>query len=487
MPLCVSCIHGWLELPWPPLGRRALPLLHGEEMLRRLLLHAAACRTAALQRWALLLAAAHATAPTSGNEGGSPGCTLAALDLRYHDRPIALVPPYRSYIFEYSATMDFSMYAYFVRARPDTGCEADGVPPVAEPVEIGGTSTLTVYARSEETQETQAYVVTVSRLLGSETDLSLFRVEGGTMSPVFDPTVRSYEVKLGLGYDEIRVVYRLRDNEQRIRGTAEEEVPEGGWATTAPPEPRGGGNGTRANGTNASLAGGDRARARRLADGLVEVARPRRLDDLPGEVQHSEESVSFMLDVGFSRPVTLTVQCADATQANIGAYSLLVRRPSCTPEKPYFNPAKRACVNFCPSGFYKSSGMSRCAQCNTNCEECERLEACQMCTARTPDFEYLVQPDGSCQAFGNHIFQKYRWWCTGLGVCLLFLLLIGCAGICQACFASEPTRNKFSMYSDSDEETKPVLGPGRRGRGQEGATPAAASQQRAVGGRLGRY
>lgn len=391
--------------------------------------------------FALVLAAA----PAWANGNGS-GCTLRDLYLRYNDRPIALEPAYSPYIFEYSATMDFSMDAYFVSARPDTGCDVDGTPPVAVRVDIGGNSTLRIYARSAETQEIQAYLITVWRLLGSETDLSLLRVEGGTMSPIFDPLVRSYEVKLGLDFDEIMLVYRLRDSEQRMHGAAEEEVPMSGFTTTPLPDTQ---------------------------------AAPRKLES-PGEVQHSEESLNFMLDVGFTRPITLTVQCADATQANIGAYRLVVHRAVCSRESPYFDASKRMCVNFCPSGFYKSIDMSRCAKCNTNCEECASLESCRMCKADTVDYEYLVEPDGSCKAFANHVFKKYKWWCTGLGVCLILLLLIGCASICQACCASERTYKQFRTYSDSDDETNPVLGQSRGGA--QGSLP-----QRAVGGRLGRY
>jgi hypothetical protein len=340
-----------------------------------------------------------------------------------------------------------------------------------------------LYAKSPETQQTQAYVINTRRLLGSETDLDLLRVEGSTMSPVFDPTITNYEVKLNLAYDEARITYRLRDNEQRIRGSST-ETPKS-WATTTTTTAaveNVTGNATAKNSSkeddksNGNDEGGN-GDGRRLAAASIgnEILWQRRLEEEVGEVQHAEETLSFMVDVGFTRKITLTVQCADAAQGNIGAYRLTVTRPSCTQEKPYFEPQKRTCVNFCPSGFYKHVVMGRCAKCNTNCLECDSLEKCQMCKPDTPDYEYLVQPDGSCRAYTNHIFKKYQWWCAGLAVCLFFLVLVGCAGICQVCCAAPDNSYKtFRTYSDSDEETQLYA------QGQP--------QRRAVGGgRLGKY
>lgn len=412
--------------------------------------------------WLVVNSAAETTAQQTNSshvaQQATPmACTLQSLAMRFRGQPIDLEPPFQKFITEYIAYLDFAMEDCSVQARPDTGCEVAGVPPTPVTVQIGGEQKITLYAVNAETQEKKAYVVTVKRLLGSETDLQVLRVENSAMSPVFDPDVRSYSVRLGLGVDEARIVYRLRDNSQRIRSSATQETPQGDTGglelTPAPPAPPPG-----SNGTNASHSGDDHSSSRRLDQQWDNLPVPfRRLtrEVESGEVQVKEAYVNFMVDVGFARQVTLTVQCADATQADIGTYKLELSRPSCTPERPFFDPDKQFCTSFCPSGYYKSREMNRCARCNTNCKVCDSLLVCSMCHSDTQDFKYVVQPDGSCHAYPNQIFKKYRVWCIGLAVLLLFLVLIGCAGICNLCCGGgggNGKYKKFRTYSDSEEE-----------------------------------
>merc|ERR1712066_630872 len=114
----------------------------------------------------------------------------------------------------------------------------------------------------------------------------------------------------------------------------------------------------------------------------------------------------------------------------------IVHRPGCTPQLLYFEPRRRQCVNFCPAGFYRNEETHRCSMCNTNCKVCDSLLHCQSCVPDTDDLTYVMQLDGTCSAVENHLFKKYQWWCIGLGMLLLFLVCIGCAGICQLCCCS---------------------------------------------------
>jgi len=185
-----------------------------------------------------------------------------------------------------------------------------------------------------------------------------------------------------------------------------------------------------------------------------------------GEAQYRDAYEEFMIDVGFSRDIIMNVQCADATQANIGAYKLTINRPGCSPKQPYFDPLKKQCVNFCPAGYYRNEETNRCSKCNTNCKVCNSLLHCQMCKDDTADFTYMVQPDGRCSATVNHLFKKYRWWCVGLAVLLGFLVLIGCIGICQ-CVGNmghgiDKRQRKVHTYDSEEEVDGPPYGARRR-------------------------
>lgn len=394
-------------------------------------------------------------------------CTLASLTLRSGDWPIDLDTPFEPDITEYTATLDFSMSSFSINVRPDTGCEVDNVPNEPIPVRIGDTTSVALFARHPATGAHQEYTVTVSRLLGSETELRLLEVEGGVMRPLFDPKVRNYNVHLELGSDKIRVVYRLFDNEQRIRSSAQQQHPTGEEipiAEIAPPAPK-------VNTTNTSGSHGGSAGAASHTDAerrLQVLSQPRRLSEevRSGESQLREDSATFMLDVGFSRTLELIVQCADATQASIGRYKLKVSRQGCGPKRPYFDPQKKFCVYFCSAGFYRNRETHRCSHCNTNCRQCAGLLTCNMCVPDTLDFTYAIQPDGKCKAIPNHLFKRYRWWCIGLGLLLLLLVLIGCAGICQLCCnitGGRGRHQKLRTYdSDSDDDDEPIFTHGGR-------------------------
>jgi len=432
-------------------------------------------------------------------------CTLNTMTVRHGDWPVDLDPPFRENLFRYSAKLDYSMDFFSIDSRPASGCEIDHAPPKKTFVHIGGSVVVTLYSKNPETGAKRAYTVTATRLLGSETELQFLTVVGGELSPIFSPVVRTYHVHLNLRYDVAKVVYRLRDNEQRIRGAAAFEGPAQGkqgsshaegslthksHAEVAQPSSkerrllavnrtRGSsaieglgeddqwphtGNSTRDNAADefnseAYASWADHVE-RRLGATVKEPLRT------SGEAQYRDAYESFMLDVGFSREITMNVQCADATQANIGAYKLFVLRPGCSPSQPYFNPMKKLCVNFCPSGYYRNEETNRCSNCNTNCKVCDSLLHCQMCKDDTADFTFMVQPDGRCQATVNHLFKKYRWWCVGLAVLLCFLVCIGCIGICQLVgtfgHGIDKSQRKVHTYDSDEEADGPPYGARRR-------------------------
>lgn len=367
-------------------------------------------------------------------------CSLVSVVLSSRGRPIDLEPPFSPFHHSYDVTLDFSMPTFSVNVRPDTSCEDEGVPKEPTAVGIGSSVTLSFYATHPESRKRQAYHLQVQRLLGSETSLQNLEVEHGKLTPFpFSPEVRLYRVMLDLEMDVVNIRYRLRDNEQRLRVAAKPEEMLGGSSPS-----------------------------RRL--GAV-LERQEALHSVSGEVQYVDSSSSFMLDVGYAREVTLTIQCADPTQASIGTYTLRVERGNCPEERPYLEPLKRKCVNFCPEGFYRNDLDRRCSRCNTNCQVCTGLLHCKMCLPDDVQFTYVIQPDGKCEAQTNHLYARYKWWCAGFGILLFFLASFGCAGICTWCHAgpsrsssgrSKPDRRRY--FEDELEEDKQLLQfpPGRR-------------------------
>jgi len=396
------------------------------------------------------------------------GCTLASLILRCQDSPIDLEPAFEPYIDSYQAKLDWSFDAFSVDARPDTGCEVDGVPALPTDVPIGGSAKLMLYSRHPDTGDKRAYVVTAYRRLGSETELRSLDVVGGELSPVFSARHREYTVRLDLAHDVASIRYGLMDNEQRLTASAREEHPSGSGSGEEAD-----GGGTQATGNASGAEAGDGASRRGGGEDADGGGGGRRLGGgaagLAGEVQFRIARVDFMLDVGFSRTVTLTVQCADPTQASIGTYTLHISRPGCTLERPYFNPEKQVCVNFCSSGYYRNRQTHRCSKCNENCQICSGLLNCNMCKPDSADFNYAIQPDGKCRAIENHLFLKYRWWCAGLGVLLLFLVVIGCCGILQLCCSRPGGKSgRFSQLQDADSDEDLLLRPQYGGDGGGG-------------------
>lgn len=382
-------------------------------------------------------------------KGPQAKCTLASLILRFQDSPIDLDPAFEPYIDSYKARLDWSYESFSLDARPDINCEVEGVPAQPRSVPIGGTETVDIYVFHPDIGEKRRYRIEARRQLGSETELKYLSVEGGEISPFFSPSHREYSVSLDLTSDVVRVVYGLSDNEQRIMSSAKVERPAGEEDDQVEQAEKlvGGQVSDGVHGTRGSRRNSSDAKGRRLGS--------RRLATSSGEVQFEKAHVDFLLDVGFVRTIQLTVQCADPTQASIGAYVLHVARPGCTLKRPYFDPEKHVCVNFCTSGYYRNHQTHRCSRCNDNCKICSGLLECQMCAPDTADFSYAIQPDGKCRAMENHLFRRYRWWCAGLGVLLLFLVSIGICGFVQLwCSKPRDKSARFTRLNDTDSDER---------------------------------
>jgi len=337
-------------------------------------------------------------------------CLLETLSLRFKDSPINLVPPFVPTVFSYAATLDFVMDGFSVDVRAAPGCEVDQAPNQAIPVQVGSSHQLTVFAKNPKTGARQAYIFKATRLLGSETELQKLTVDGGQLSPQFDPAIRSYKVRLSLTNDVVKVWYTQRDAGQRSNVVASGEAF-----------------------PNTNAAG-------------------KRLLLATGEVQYINRYKEFVIDVGFTRTITITVESSDATQANIGTYKLETTRDGCNPAKPYYDPTTLRCVNNCPSAYYRNPRIHRCSECNTNCLVCTGLLTCQMCKPNTIDNTYVLQTDGSCAQNPNRILEKYWWWCVGLAVFAGLIMLLGLGALCQYCCCAR-RRNVVHSYESESEDS----------------------------------
>jgi len=170
-----------------------------------------------------------------------------------------------------------------------------------------------------------------------------------------------------------------------------------------------------------------------------------------GEQQFPEQFSKFLLDPGFTRMITITVQAADPTQAGIGTYVVRVKREGCPPGRPFFDPVKRLCVQNCNEGTYPDKDRHRCARCNDNCHVCSDFSDCRMCLPDSADYTYTLRTDGSCRAEANHLFLQYRWWFFAVGASLLLLLCVGCMGLCTLV----QTQIK-GLHADSESEDDEV-------------------------------
>lgn len=356
----------------------------------------------------------------------SPGaeelpCQLRSLHLRYRDRPVDLKPPFTPDAFSYEATMDFAMNAFSIDAIPAFGCITDKVPFRAIPVPNGETYQVTIFAKKENDQMQQPYVIKVTRLTGTETELQNITIAGATVVPDFSEDLRSYRSQLSIGEDFISVHYTKKDTGQTVKITADPQVTVNQSSTTA------------------SASG-----ARRL-DGLVLAT---------GEAQYVDEHQFFPIDHAHSRQLSLTVASADSTNQKEATYSVVVTRAGCPVVKPVYDPLSRGCVINCGEGYYRKRDVERCSRCNANCKVCSSVLRCELCQQDTMTENYVLQPDGSCKVVESSVLAKYYWWCVSAALFAGLLGLLGlgflghclCQCVCSLCGGDD----RYGIDSDSD-------------------------------------
>merc|ERR1719421_692027 len=362
-------------------------------------------------------------------------CFLESLSLRFNNKPIDLTPPFNPRVGgPYIATLDWAMNSFSVDVRSKLGCDVDKAPNQAIPVAIGSTEQRTVFAKSNQSGKVQAYILKVTRLLGSETELRNLFIDGATLSPPFDKTIRTYNAVLDAGRDVAKVNYIQRDNGQRVQASASDQTNGSSWATGA--------------------SGG---------------AAPLRLLGRSGELQYNLHYKEFIVDVGFMRKITLVIESADPTQANIDRYEIQLNRTGCSVAKPFFDPTAKACVISCPTAYYRNERINRCSKCNTNCVVCSGLLTCDMCRSDSINNIYVLRQDGSCQAVPNKIFETYRWWSIGLAGLAVLVLLLLLGALCQCiCGRRRNVVHSYESDSDSDTDLRDLGMHGRMGGGMKG-------------------
>lgn len=359
-----------------------------------------------------------------------------------------LVPPFAPGTFAYDAVLDFAMPGFSVDARAQDGCEADGVPNEAIPVQVAGAYTLTVFAsfaKSTDPTARQAYVLKVTRLSGAETELQYLRVASAQLQPTFSPEVRGYAATMDVSQDLIRVSYVPRDNGQQLLLAASSEdafVPPTMLPTLVP---------TRTPTREPTAVP---ITARRLTAAAAEVAAGSAWGAGAGEVQYLERTRSFLVDPGRGRSVSFTVRGADPESAATATYVLAIHRIGCPAQRPLFSPASQSCTLSCPSRFYANTAAHRCSECNDNCAICTSLSHCELCLDDTVRHRHVLQPDGSCSKQLVAVEDTYRWWCVGFAMCIGLLVCAGMVVLCEClCAWCGGYHKRGSSYgTDSDDE-----------------------------------
>mmetsp|Transcript_31590 Transcript_31590/g.69185 ORF Transcript_31590/g.69185 Transcript_31590/m.69185 type:complete len:391 (-) Transcript_31590:10-1182(-) len=351
-------------------------------------------------------------------------CVLTALALRSGDLPIDIFPLFEPRIFEYTATLDFAMSEYELDAFAANGCTVDDKPKGPQTLHIGETHLVTLASRNFQTGEVSQYRVKVHRLIGSEPEVQLLNVVGAEMKPAFDPSTKHYVAALDVGYDTAVVEFVTRDSSQRVLFSAQPELPGQPHHLIAAAE-----------------------RTEKLDGGTAPLIQ---LFNRTGESQFRKQVTRFFIDPGFHRQVTITVQSADALAAIVSVYEVVVYRIECKATQPYFDPTQRLCTRQCSPGYYKAGATHRCSRCNTHCLKCSSLLKCEMCESDTEDFNYKVQPDGSCREIVKHEYKVYKVWAFGLACLFVFLVCMGVGIIHRCCTRRHSVRVYVESSDDSD-------------------------------------
>ncbi|CAE7371381.1 unnamed protein product [Symbiodinium natans] len=265
----------------------------------------------------------------------------------------------------FEATLDYSMAGFHIQATasPPGACEVSEMSTAAIMLDPGDFTLAEVFVTAKQAQGTSLkslrYLVNVSRLTGSETELGHVAVSGAYFVPGWKPDEREYTVFLNLEEDLVRFNCIKLDNGQALEMTAELEY------------------------------AGTHIQARRL-QALSEA--PAKSNTV-GEAQRVASLLMTTLDVGHSRVVQLQVTSADRSRA--ANYYFTVQRPACSQERRFFDGTSKVCTDICNEGFYGSSATGRCTRClDPHCAVCVGRN-CSLC------FDKYELQSGACVLKGT--------------------------------------------------------------------------------------
>lgn len=136
-----------------------------------------------------------------------------------------LSPTFNKEIYEYTATVDNKVTSVGVTATVEDSTatiEINGkkTPSGATSQNISldeGGNTITIVV-TDSKDEISTYVINVTRRYGKDNvNLSSLKVTDGTLSPVFDPEIYNYSVKVARSIDKVRVIFTAENDKAKIK------------------------------------------------------------------------------------------------------------------------------------------------------------------------------------------------------------------------------------------------------------------------------
>jgi len=348
---------------------------------------------------------------------------LLYLGLRCADRPIDLVPPFQPGHYVYQAFLDFAAGNFAVDAAGEPGMavvnqEALQTTHMMPP---GETSHVEIRVQSLKTKIQMQYSVAVHRLSGRDIKIRSLELPGTAITPMFDPSITDYYVKLPTEQEFLNVRFVPWDTGQTFKvlsAAANFEIA----PTNAPAAaPQLVGDGIEGDLKPTSVVQEDPGSQRRLG-GVGTVPAPP-----SGETQYTVIERRFPIEVGSARLVTVTVHPADGDQTKSRVYSLKTTRSGCPQHLPYFAPDVLACSLTCNEGYFPHSEAHRCESCSSHCIRCFAWDGCQECEPSQWRVLYFITlTGGHCQVV------QIPWREIIIGLVALVVLLAVCSVLCCA-------------------------------------------------------
>lgn len=315
---------------------------------------------------------------------------ITYLGLRCSDRPIDLHPGFEATHYLYTATLDYADGSFAVDALLETDNDDLELVNAADlqttrQIDPGDTHRFTVTVRDRRSSATTPYTITVIRLDGSGLRLKALEVTpraSVSLSPVFDPDVLQYNIRLSAAQEY--VVFRIVpwDTGQTIETQSlpadfvelmtttttfmpilttpavtampPDLIPQEPVAEISSPSPS----------------------SRRLqsicGDGCV--------PEVPsGEAQYSVIKRRFPVDMHSSRLITIRVRPANGDPTAAQVYRLQTTREPCPATRPLYSPDIQDCTMTCNVGRFVNG--NRCALCSRHCLDCIGWDSCVRCEA----------------------------------------------------------------------------------------------------------